>query len=442
MDKKTLIAVAIVAILIIAAAGAYAVNNNKSKSNEPSALADAELKVFGNINGDRYVNQDDVDLIQKLVNEGKSAADYPLADAWKDGVLDQKDVDNAKKIATGQKTTVWHVNYHDTDGDGTMDEEIVSTQFPIKSVIITASSNTALLLYSLGIVDEVKGASYSSLDAGLFSNSYLDTDKVVKLGKSSTTITFEDGKAGSSDVIAEQGVTAVISDWNRTYITNESAFESAGIDVVRVAAASIDREVMTHSALLIGLLFQKMSRAVQYLDTSFQVMDYVESALQGADPVKAVASSMTGYFSSGESDYTETLVKAGAVFGASNVDFGGSASAKIADHPEFNTSDCQYVIHIRTALGYAQDAETIESNYETYCAAYSTWQHAEDGQYMISGTIPVALRIAYAAAAMHPDLVDVDKVDRYHQVVVDKLYDDVDFDISEMIFLVTPETFA
>jgi len=61
---------------------------------------------------------------------------------------------------------------------------------------------------------------------------------------------------------------------------------------------------------------------------------------------------------------------------------------------------------------------------------------------MISGTVPVALRIAYAAAAMHPDLVDVDKVDRYHQVVVDKLYDDVEFDISEMIFLVTPETFA
>ena len=442
MDKKTLIAVAVVAILVIAAVGVYAVNNNKNKSNEPSALADAELKVFGNINGDRYVNQDDVDLIQKLVNEGKSAADYPLADAWKDGVLDQKDVDNAKKIATGQKTTVWHVNYHDMDGDGTMDEEVVSTQFPIKSVIITASSNTALLLYSLGIVDEVKGASYSSLDAGLFSNSYLDTDKVVKLGKSSTTITFEDGKAGSSDVIAEQGVTAVISDWNRTYITNESAFESAGIDVVRVAAASIDREVMTHSALLIGLLFQKMSRAVQYLDTSFQVMDYVEDALEGAATVKAVASSMTGYFSSGESDYTETLVKAGASFGATNVDFGGSASVKIADHPEFNTGDCQYLIHIRTALGYAQDAETIESNYETYIAAFSTWQHAEDGQYMISGTVPVALRIAYAAAAMHPDLVDVDKVDRYHQVVVDKLYDDVEFDISEMIFLVTPETFA
>ncbi len=442
MDKKTLIAVAVVAILVVASVGVYAVKNNKDKSNDPvSDLADAELKVYGNINGDRYINQDDVDLIQKLVDEKKTAAEYPLADAWRDGVLDQKDVDNAKKIATGQSTTVWHVNYHDADGDGTMDEEIVSTQFPVKSVIITASSNTAMLLYCLGIVDQVKGASYSSLDTGLFSDSYLNTDKVVRLGKSSTTITFEDGKAGSSDVIAEQNVTAVISDWNRTYLTNESAFRDAGIDVIRVAAASIDRDVMAHSALLIGLLFQTVSQAVQYLDMSFGVMDYVENAIKDAAPVKAVASSMTGYLSSGESDYTDTLVKAGAVFGASNVDFGGSASVKVADHPEFNTSDCEYVIHIRTALGYDQDLDTIKENFKTYTAAYSTWQHADDGQFMISGTVPVALRIAYAAAAMHPDLVDVHTVDRHHQQMVNKLYT-LDFDISKMTFLVTPETFA
>lgn len=86
-----------------------------------------------------------------------------------------------------------------------MNVELVSTTFPISSTIITGSANTFILLYTLGIVDEVKGASYSSTnDKWLFGDTYLDTSKVVKLGTSATTITFEDGKAGSSDVIQKK----------------------------------------------------------------------------------------------------------------------------------------------------------------------------------------------------------------------------------------------
>ena len=441
MDKKMISAVAVVAILVVAAVAVFVTNNN-DESNEPSTFENAELKVLGNINGDRYINQADVDLIQKLVDQKATVAEYPLADANHDGVIDAADVQVVKDITLGKSTTIWHINYHDTNKDGTMDEELVSTQFPIKSAIMTASSNTAMLMFTLGIVNEIKGASYSSLDKALFGNSYLNTDKVVKLGKSSTTITFEDGKAGSSDVIAKEGVTAVISDWNRSYLTNESAFESANIDVVRVAAASLDKDVMTHSALLIGLLFQKMSRAIQYLDTSFELMDYVEGAVKDVEPVSAVASSTNGSISSLGSDYTQLLLRAGASFGAEGIEYGGSSSIKIKDHPEFNTVGCERVIHIRTALNYDQTPESVKKAYDDYTAEFSTWQHADDGQFMISGSIPVALRLAYAAAALHPDVVDINKVDRYHQVIANKLYDGVDFNISSMSFLVEPDVYA
>ncbi len=445
MDKKTLIAVAVVAILVVAAAGVYAVNNNKDKSSEPvSALKDAELKVFGNINGDKRIDQDDVKIMQRLVDEKKTAAEYPLADANQDGALTQEDVDIVKKVATGQSTTIWHVSYHDINGDGTMDEKIVSTKFPIKSAIMTGSANTSMFMLSMGVVDEIKGASYSStsMDKALFKDTFLNTDKVVKLGTSATTITFEDGKAGSSDVIAKENVTCLVTDWNRSYITNEADFEAGGVDVIRLAAASLDRAALTHSALLIGLLFQKMSYANQYLDLSFGVMDYVENALKGATPVKAVASSSNGSFSSADSDYTALIVKAGGVFGAAGVDFGGASSVKYKDHPEFNACDCDVIFHIRTAIGYDQTPESVKENYEKYAAEFSTWKHADDGQYMVSGTLPIALRLAYAASALHSDLVDINVVNKYHQQLVDKLYGGLSFNISEMNFVVTPETFA
>ncbi len=443
MDKKMIGAVAVVVILVVAAVAVYLVAFNGEDNGTPSALDDAELKVYGNINGDRYIDDKDVNLIKQLIDDGKTAKDYPLADANQDSVLDSKDVDVVKDIIAGNSTTVWHINYHDTNGDGIMDEEIVSTKFPVSSAIMTGSTNSFLITYMLGIVDEIKGATYgSSVDAALFSNTYMNTDKVVKLGTSSTSITFEDGKAGSSDVIKTKNVTAVISDWNRTYLTNEDAFETANVDVIRVAAASLDPEVLTHSALLLGLLFQKIDRSVEYVELCTTVIDYVEDAIAGVSPVTAVASSMNGYISSEGSDYTQTVLLAGADFGASKLDFGGSTSAKIVDHPEFYTYDCQYVIHLRTAISYGQTDADLKTAWDTYTGYFSNWKYADSGQYIVSGTVPVPLRLAYTAAALHSDVVDIDKVNGFHQQFVDEFYDGLDFDISSMKFLITPADMA
>lgn len=444
MDKKALYAIVVVAILVVASVGAYVVMKKDKDDGKGTVLDDAELKVFGNVNGDRYIDSKDVNLLKDLVKDGKKAEDYPLADANQDGKLDQSDVDLIQNVIDGKSAKIYHVNYHDTNKDGVMDQEIVSTALPIKAAITTLSANTAMLLYCLGLTDEIVGATYStsSIDTSLYSDTFLNTDKTVRLGTNSGSITFEDGKAGSSDVIKEKGVTAVISDWNRTYITNESDFEAAGIDVVRVAAAAIDKETMTHSALLLGLLFGCSDRAEKYLDLSLDVLNHVADKLKGTSSALAVASSMTGYLSSPGSDYTQLVEIAGGSNPLPSSIFGTSTSAKIADHPEVYNTEFNYIIHIRTALNYGQDTEQLKSNWETYTAAFSDWKYSDSGQYMISGAIPVALRIAYAAAAMHSDVITSSSIDDYHQKFVDQFYDDKDYKISEMTFLVTPGTFS
>lgn len=307
MEKKAIYVVAIVAVLVAASVGVYAVVGNKDDVDSPASMEGAELKVLGNANGDRVIDSKDIDVIEKAIDDGVALKDAPLADANNDGVIDDKDIEVVKKIINKESVTVWHINYHDVDGDSTMDMERVSTQYPVSAAIMTGSANSFIMCYMIGIIDEIKGASYgSSNDSTLFGSTYLNTSKTVKLGTSSTSITFEDGKAGSSNVIAEKGVTCVLSDWNRTYLTNESAFETAGVDVVRVAAASVDKEVYTHSILLLGFLFQKESRAsdlVDLYDSTMKTIKDAVSTLPEDKKVKAVASSMNGYISSGNSDY-------------------------------------------------------------------------------------------------------------------------------------------
>ncbi len=427
LQKNQMIAivVCIVAAVVICGAAAIMMNHNDNDGKSVPDLSNAELKVLGNLDLDNKIDSNDLNILKNKVSEGISYNSCPIADVNNDKVIDEKDVTALENILAAindsthtKKATIWHYNYHDTDGDGQMDVELVSTSFPITSTIITGSANTFVLLYTLGIVDEVKGASYSSTnDKWLFGDTYLDTTKVVKLGTSATTITFEDGKAGSSDVIQKEGVTTVISDWNRSYLTNEEDFEKANIDVVRVSASSFEPSVYTHSICLLGLLFDKKDNAdklLTYYNEAYNDIKNAVSTLPADKIKKAVASSSDGAVSSGDSDYTAFCIAAGAKFGLEGYDFGGSASIKVADNLGiFDTRNYNFdnIVHIRTALTYNSTTSDLAGYWSTYANAMSLWEHAYDGQVLVSGTIPVPARIAYIAYAIYGAEVDALNLD-------------------------------
>ena len=449
---KTVYVVFVVAILVVAAGAAVVVKNNSDDGhvNTPESLDNAVLKVYGNIDGDEDIDQDDVKTIEKLIHDKATAADYPMADANRDGTIDQKDVDIVKKIIDGESTEIWHVNYYDVDGNGTMDEELVKTKFPIKSAVMTGSTNSFLLMTMCGIVEEIKGASYSSADKALFGDTFLDTSKVTKLtGSSSTEMDYEAGASGASQLVVEKNVTALITDWNKTYISNYKDFEDAGVDVVRVAAASTDKKVCDHSILLLGLLFQKVERTKQLVALYDTVFDEIASKTS-AKPVKAIASSMTNYVSSESSDYFQVLKAAGASFGLDGYNFNGKNSIKASENKgifDKDTYNFDYIIHIRTGVSYADyDAAKI---WKSYTDAFALWNDTEH-QYIISGTVPVPVRIALAASIINEDISE-DWANEIHQKFLDSFlqkynyethsFESYGFDLSKMSFLVhQPET--
>ncbi len=314
--------------------------------------------------------------------------------------------------------------------------------FPITSVIISGSANIGMLCQMLGIVDEVKGAAYSStsLDSALYADNYLDTDKVEKLGTSATTIKIEDGKIGASETISQKGVTALISDWNKTYITNEAAFEAMGVDLVRVAASALDEETYTNTILTLGFLFQKEETAqalVALYDECFALAE--ENASDGS--LAGVAASMNGYFSSADSDYTAVLLEAGLSFGLEGFDFKGKTSIKAADNLDvYDTEkyDFDYIVHIRTAAGYANSLTT--DTIKAYADSFPLWKYTNgEHQYIVSGAIPVPLRVLYTECIFSNTISKAD-VDALHQEFIDEFYAAKNFDASEIAFFVDCST--
>jgi len=416
MDNKMIAAIAVVAVVAIAGVAAFMIMNQDKDSGDSLAYFDGVgLKVLGNVDKDNDIDQADYNAVKKLIDDGKSAKDNKLADANNDGVLDDKDLIVINNVIKGNKETIWHINYYDIDGNGTMDKVLDSTVVPVTSAMMTASANTLMYFDLLDIKagELVKAAAYGSTnDKTLYGKTYLNKDLVTKVGgNSATSIPYEDDEQGSAQVIKEKNITCLVTDWNRSYIENWQTYESVGVDVVRIATASFEKEVYTHSLMLMGLIFGVEEQANTILGIYDQTREEIEDAISalGKDKIRnAVASSMTGSVSSGESDYTAVVEAAGAKFALEGYDFGGSASIYIEPDNLAIFDTRQYkidnIVHLRTALCYDSTAAQVADYWAEYANAMSLWEHVYDGQVLISGVIPVPARVAYTAYAIYNDI--------------------------------------
>jgi hypothetical protein len=77
MDKK-IMSIIVVVIIVIAAIGAYAIISLNSKESSETVMGDA--KVYGNANGDCYIDDADIDIIKDIMDGKKNFEDYPLAE--------------------------------------------------------------------------------------------------------------------------------------------------------------------------------------------------------------------------------------------------------------------------------------------------------------------------------------------------------------------------
>lgn len=437
MNTK-LIAVAVVAIVVVAAVAVVIVASGND--DDDGVEITAQLRVFGNADGDYDIDNDDLEIIQDIA-DGKTSWDAsanPLADADCGGSVDSADVELVQKIINGESCTIHNYNTCST-GD-----YIVETAWPCTSALATGSSNMLWLMTMAGMDDKVHGISYSSSsppDSTLFPA----FSKMTSIGSSSTTMPYE----SASNYITDYNVDVIIvertaSTVNKT--TVEPVYEDAGVDVVRVNPSCVEADDFLTELFMLGFLFQTMDKCVDIAEWWIQMQEYVDSELSSVEAVKAIACNGTYdsakdriWISAGNSDYKDLLVHAGATYA-----FGDSVPAGTYSSGCYFSStdtwlynyDIDYIINIKTNDWYSGTVDIV-SKYES-CVGIFNQTEAYQAQHatVIVGDAPIPIRLAYAAATMYPEVFSEEWADELNQEFFEK-FTDLSIDFTNLFFTIT-----
>ncbi|MBP5203073.1 MAG: hypothetical protein J6Z16_00270, partial [Candidatus Methanomethylophilaceae archaeon] len=114
---------------------------------EPADDVTCRLLVYGNANQDNYLDQADLELIQRIAAGSWDSAKYPYADANVDGKVDQKDVDVVKRFLAGQPATMYYTDWN---------LNVSSIQYPLSGNIAGTYDSSLWFAQIVGVYDDVK----------------------------------------------------------------------------------------------------------------------------------------------------------------------------------------------------------------------------------------------------------------------------------------------
>ena len=425
MNTKVIALVVVVIVVAAGAVGAAALLNNKG-SNEKYYAIDGALNVYGNADGDYKIDGNDLSVIQDVIDGKKRFAHYPLADANLDGKVDSADKDLVNKIINKESCTINIINQKKTAGNYNS-----SVKWPVKSAIATGSSNNLLLFTFAGINEYVHGICYSTTPDWVLFPYYKD---VTKLANSSTAISID----AANDTIKEYNVTALISDYTDSTISNESEYNKNGIDVIRVSAAVTDPDKYASQLLMLGFLFGTETKALEFAEWNTKVLKEIgDKVATIADANKktvvtsnSAASTKGVWLSAGVSDYRAVMEQAGGVYAIGD-DYDIYAVSGYTSGAYFKKGDTwlyqpdvnpDYIISMRVSTWYSGTVDVKDLWEKSVSAFDESEAYTNKHVYVMTGDAPITIRIAYAAAILYPDVFTMDWANDLNKEVFEKFY--------------------
>ncbi|MCQ2085371.1 MAG: dockerin type I repeat-containing protein, partial [archaeon] len=147
MDAKLIAAVAIVAAVAVVGGGAavmFSGDDGTTSNYEKIDTAGTQGTVFGNANGDCRIDNEDVLLIQKIIEDNDPAdlKKFPRADVDHNGTIDSEDLELTKAIVAKTATSVDVIDYNN---------RLVTVPYPIKEVFCAGGTNMRIVISVLGL---------------------------------------------------------------------------------------------------------------------------------------------------------------------------------------------------------------------------------------------------------------------------------------------------
>lgn len=389
MDTKKLVAIAIVVIIIVAASAAVLMTGSDDDKDRNVDASNYGL-VYGNANGDCMIDQDDLDLVSKCIEDPALMKKYPLADANNDGMVTQEDYDLVQKMINKDSMTVKVI---DCDGN------IVDSNYPLKKVFIQGGTNTRVIVTALNLVENmVANTTNESSLSNILDKELVDARNSGKVLVLSSDATSDDQtKLSAIDFDA-----AILDDSGMTQGYGSEAFRS--LYAVKGASClnfNYDNPIASLQTIaILGILTGHEDLASKYVEYQEGIINKIkekEGDLYGTTTVMTVV--MTNSVSGTDKDYYAASQIAG---GKNLADFegnkkfpDGSDNTWLLD-PKYNPD---FIIHT-SSVTFGKDvaAKTKSAISTNFCetAAFKAGDY-----YVINGVLPMPVRLAITAEILY-----------------------------------------
>ena len=275
MEKKTLTTILVVAVIVVVIAAVFVIVSGNGSSSGPTADNEVRLTVFGNANGDDYLDSNDVQYIQDIIDGKRSLSDAPMiqvlteygttkytarywADANCDGKVNSSDLTIVKNIVNKVKGT--EVKFYDVDS------MVGTCSFPLTTYAVGYKSNYEAELI-LGNVDNCKFVCNQVGNGGSYAQwfqMFLDKDPTC----------FGSRFTPDYEVFLDNAPSYILSGTRAWFDVNmEETVKPLGIDVVRLPFWEDTTTVA--GILTLGCLCNLDSAAQEYAKKADAVLDYI-----------------------------------------------------------------------------------------------------------------------------------------------------------------------
>lgn len=415
MQTKHIIAVVAVVIICVAAIAALALSGDDGSKKYISDDDSGRLMVFGNANNDDYIDEKDIEAIEKIIKGEMKETKY--ADANHDGKVDEKDIQYVKDIINKKVDRVWiKQTYNKT-------EQEIECAYPLTSVCV-AGFETVTVIKSIGAVDYITCLSGLKGD-NLNPTFYSDVYNLPKVGPDAWNVDV--------DQLSKYKVQAIVAMDGKSYIPNYQTFEQANINVIRIEAAN--GLTSLNGIVTLGFLFDCVEKANEEMEFFDGILKDIAKKLATNPEDKKVSGlfvTMTNYCEgvSTRSEYTGTMEIAGATAVADDNVWEGKARKQFFIGDEWLLKEqfqADFIVHSR-GLGLGEVDK--QAQWDTYSVYFKEMNAYKNGNYfLLNSTLSPVLRIAFMATQFYPDVFGEDYAVNLVQEYYDKFITNVkDFD--------------
>ncbi len=274
MNTKTMAIIAVAVIVVAAGAAAIMLtsddNNDDSRSVGFKFNNEVRLAVFGNANGDDYLDKKDVQTLRDLI-DGKTEYDPVMnayADTNCDGILDEKDIEHLEKIIAGESCKMYYWSCA---------KKIDSVDYPLSGKIGTNHMYAIDALIILGQYDNVVATSNQT-----FQNS-ISTDGIRYPGMG-TKIKNVGSPWENGEAAVKEGVNIWIEtgySTSRDYSTYKTISDAAGLNLqvihLNTTTYNVETTEIYGSILTLGAMFKALDKAHEYVDWVDGVRKYIDT---------------------------------------------------------------------------------------------------------------------------------------------------------------------